>query len=167
MILNKEGKREEGKGKRGFTLVELLVVVAMIAIIIAAISTAVAGANERAKVQKALAEVKVVSQAIMAYENWDQGGGRHELPTLNKQDADKGSIGFILGDGGDAQSGGKIPVMLMAALTSGGKMLDPWGTPYKVTIKENAFSIRAGAASGSLQTGFFMPNWYRVGRGER
>ena len=167
MILIRTGNRERGTGNRGFTLVELLVVVAMIAIIIAAISTAVAGANERAKIQKALAEVKVVSQAILAYENYDQGGGRHELPTLNKQDADKGSIGFILGDGGDAQSGGKIPVMLMAALTSGGKMLDPWGTPYKVTIKENTFSIRAGAASGSLQTGFFLPNWYRVGRGER
>ena len=167
MILSRTRNRKQGTGNRGFTLVELLVVVAMIAIIIAAISTAVAGANERAKVQKALAEVKVVSQAILAYENWDQGGGRHELPTLDKQDADKESIGFILGNGGDAQSGGKIPVMLMAALTSGGKMLDPWGTPYKVTIKGNGFSIRAGTASGSLQTGFFLPNWYRVGRGER
>ena len=153
--------------KRGFTLVELLVVVAMIAIILAAVSTAVAGAQERARVQKALAEVKVVSQAILAYENYDQGGGRHDLPTLNKQDADKGTIGFILGEGGDAQSGGKIPSMLMAALSSGGKMLDPWGTPYKVTIKEGSFSIKPGAASSGLQGGFFLPNWYRVGRGER
>ena len=150
--------------KKGFTLVELLVVVAMIAVIIAALSTAVSGANDRARVQKALSEVKVVSQAILAYENYDKD---HELPSLNKQDADKSTIGFILGDGGDAESGGKIPVMLMAALTSGGKMLDPWGTPYKVTIKEKAFSVKAGAASGSLQAGFFLPNWYRVGRGER
>lgn len=153
--------------KKAFTLVELLVVVAMIAVILGAISTAVSGAMERARTQKALSEVKVVTQAILAYENWDQGGGRHELPTLNKQDVEKSTIGFILGNGGEAESGGKIPVMLMAALTSGGKMLDPWGTPYKVTIKERAFQIKAGASSGSLQSGFFLPNWYRRGRGER
>ena len=153
--------------KRGFTLVELLVVVGMIAVLMGAITTSVSGANERARIQKATSEVKVVTQAILAYENWDQGGGRRELPTLNKQDVEKGSIGFILGDGGDAASGGKIPVLLMAALSSGGKMIDPWGTPYKVTIKENSFSIKPGAASSSLQTGFFLPNWYRVGRSER
>ena len=153
--------------KRGFTLVELLVVVAMVAIIVGALSTAVSGAMERARIQKAQSEVKVITQAILAYENYDQGGDKHELPTMNDRDADKGSIGFILGDGGEAESGGKIPVMLMAALTSGGKMLDPWGTPYKVTIKENAFSIKPGAATGSLQAGFFLPNWYRVGKGER
>ena len=161
------GIRDQGPWHRGFTLVELLVVVGMIAVIIAALTTAVAGAQERARVQKALSEVKVVSQAILAYENYDQGGGRHELPTLNKQPANKSSIGFILGAGGDAQSGGKIPVMLMAALTSGGDMLDPWGTPYRVTIKESSFSIKPGAASGNLQTGFFLPNWYRLGKGER
>ena len=153
--------------RRGFTLVELLVVVAMIAIIAGALSTAVAGAMERARIQKAQSEVKVITQAILAYENYDRGGGKRDLPKLQKQDADKGSIGFILGDGGDAESGGKIPVMLMAALTSGGKMLDPWGTPYRVTIKENAFSIKPGAATGSLKAGFFLPNWYRVGKGER
>ena len=161
------GNRERGTGNGGFTLVELLVVVAMIALIIGALTTAVSSARERARVQKALAEVKVVSQAILAYENWDQGGGKHELPTLNKQDADRGSLGFILGEGGNAESGGKIPVMLMAALTSGGKMLDPWGTPYKVTIKANSFTVRPGAATGSLQAGYFLPNWYRIGRGER
>ena len=86
--------------KRGFTLVELLVVIAMIAVISAAFTTAVGGAQERAKIQKALGEVKVVTQAVLAYENYDQGGGRHELPLLNKQDVNKSSIGFILGAGG-------------------------------------------------------------------
>lgn len=153
--------------RRGFTLVELLVVVGMIAIIMGALSTAVTAANERARVQKALAEVKVISQAILAYENYDQGGERHELPTLNKQDADKGAIGFIIGEGGEAASGGKIPALLMAALNSGNKMLDPWGTPYRVTIKKKTFSVKAGSASGSLQTGYFLPNWYRLAEGER
>ena len=55
----------------------------------------------------------------------------------------------------------------MASLAAGGKMIDPWGTPYKVTIKDKSPRLRPGSASGSLQTGFFLPNWYRVGEGER
>lgn len=155
--------------KRGFTLIELLVVVAMVAILGAAFTSSATSARERARIQKATAEVKVITQAILAYENWDQGGGRRRLPERRKVDIDKsaGSLGFILGEGGDAQSGGKIPVMLMAALNSGGKMLDPWGTPYKVTIKESSLTVRPGSASGNLQTGYFLPNWYRIGRGER
>ncbi len=153
--------------KKGFTLVELLVVVGMIAVIMGALSTSVTAANERARVQKALSEVKVISQAILAYENYDQGGGRHELPTRTKQDVDKSSIGFLLGDGGQAESGGQIPVLLMAALRDGTKMYDPWGTPYKVTIKQKSFSIKPGAATGSLRTGFYLPNWYRLTEGER
>lgn len=153
--------------KRGFTLVELLVVIAMIAVISAAFTTAVGGAQERAKIQKALGEVKVVTQAVLAYENYDQGGGRHELPLLNKQDVNKSSIGFILGAGGDAESGGKIPVLLMASLTSGGNMIDPWGTPYRITIKRDALSYKPRATTGSLQSGFFLPNWYRLSKGER
>lgn len=153
--------------KRAFTLVELLVVVAMISIISGAMVTSVASARERARIQKATVEVKSVAQAILAYENWDQGSGKHELPTFEKRDADINSIGFILGEGGQAQSGGKIPAMLMASLAAGGKMIDPWGTPYKVTIKDKSPRLRPGSASGSLQTGFFLPNWYRVGEGER
>lgn len=155
--------------KRGFTLIELLVVVAMVAILGAAFTSSATSARERARIQKATAEVKVITQAILAYENWDQGGGRRRLPERRKVDIDKsaGSLGFILGEGGDAQSGGKIPVMLMAALNSGGKMLDPWGTPYKVTIKESSLTVRPGSASGNLQTGYFLPNWYRIGEGER
>lgn len=153
--------------KRAFTLIELLVVVSMIAIILGAISHSFSGARARARIQKATSDVKVISQAILAYENYDQGGGRRELPALNKQDAEKGTIGFLLGEGGEAASGGKIPVLLMAALTSGNKMLDPWGTPYKITIREKTFSVKPNAAAGGLKTGYFLPNWYRLTEGER
>lgn len=152
---------------KGFTLVELLVVVAMIAAIMGAVTTSVAGARERARIQKASVEVRAVSQAILAYENFDQGGERFELPELDKADADKSSLGFILGDGGMAQSGGKIPVLLMASLTSGGKMMDPWNTPYKVTIKRVSVSPKVKVATGSMQTGYFLPNNYRLSEGER
>lgn len=147
--------------ERGFTLVELLVVIAMIAILAGAFSTAVAGAQERAKIQKALGEVKVVSQAILTYENY------HELPLKEKEEVGASSLGFLLGQGGSAPSGGKIPVLLMAVLTGGGVMLDPWGTPYRVTIKSGNLSYTPGAATSALTSGFFLSNWYRIGEGER
>ena len=146
--------------KRGFTLLELMVVVGMVATIMAAMTTSVAAARERARIQKATSDVKVITQAILAYENWDRNG---ELETMERRDADSGSLGFLLGKEA-AESGGKVPVLLMAQLRSGGKMTDPWGTPYKVTIREG--SIPA-ARSVNLQTGYFLPNFYRLSESER
>ena len=133
---------------KGFTLIELLVVVAMIAVILGALTTSVSSARQRAKIQKATSDVKVISQAILAYENWSRGGN-FELEPMEKRDADKGSLGFLLGQ---------------EAAESGGKMVDPWGTPYKVTIRQGTISAAQGV---SLQTGYFLPNFYRVTPEER
>lgn len=152
--------------KKGFTLVELLVVVGMIAIILGALTTSVNSARERARIQKAASEVKSVSQAILAYENYERGN-KFELPVMNRADCDDSSLGFLLGDGGNAQSGGKIPVLLQAALTKGGKMLDPWGTPYKVTIKKGSATLQLKTMTGALNTGYYLPNFYRISEGER
>lgn len=147
--------------KRAFTLVELLVVVGMIALILGAMSTSFSSSRERARIQRATSDVKVISQAILAYENWGRGG-KFELPTMERADADAGTLGFLLGREG-AETGGKIPVMLMAQL-QGGKMRDPWGTPYKVTIRQGTVSA---AQSVNLWTGYYLPNFYRLGMGER
>jgi len=147
--------------RKAFTLIELLVVVGMIAIILGALTTSVTAARERARIQKATSDVKVISQAILASENWSRGG-EFKLDLMEDADADASSLGFLLGNEA-AETGGKIPVMLMAQLRSG-KMMDPWGTPYRVTIREESI----GAADGvSLYTGYFLPNYFRVGEGDR
>ena len=148
--------------KRGFTLVELLVVVGMIAVILGALTTSVQSARHRARVQKATAEVKIVSQAILGYENF-----RGELPTMTEADCNRGTLGFLLGDGGSSQQGGQIPVLLQASLTGGGSMNDPWGTPYKVTIREGAVSLKLKTVTGAMQTGYYLPHFYRLSEGER
>ena len=58
--------------RRGFTLVELMVVLAMAAIIIAALTTAVTEARERAKIERARSEASIMTQAILAYENFNK-----------------------------------------------------------------------------------------------
>ena len=150
--------------KKGFTLIELLVVVAMIAIIMGAMTTSVTASQQRARIQKASTEVKVISQAILAYENYSRGGS-FELEELNDVDADSTSLGFLLGRE-TAESGGRI-TLLMASLASGGTMRDPWGTPYKVKIKAGNADVRIDSANSTLNTGYWLPNYYRLSAEER
>ena len=150
--------------KRGFTLMELMVVVAMIGIIMSAIVSSTAAAQERTRREKALSEVKTITQAILAYENVAKGG---ELPTMENRDADDNSLGFITGKGGESRYGGKVGSMLAAIYRMGGKMTDPWGTPYKITIRASGASVRIESASGAMQTGYYFPNFYRLSEEER
>ena len=150
--------------RKGFTLVELMVVLGMVGMLIAAMASSVSGAQHRAKVAKAETEVKAIAQAILAYENFDRN---HELPLMTDQPAGKSAIGFLIGHGGDAESGGKIPAVLMAALSADGVMRDPWNTPYTISIKQGSASVRMESSSGSMQSGFMFPNWYRLSEEER
>jgi prepilin-type N-terminal cleavage/methylation domain-containing protein len=148
--------------KRGFTLIELMVVIAMIAIFMTAVATSVGQTRERARMEKARSDVKVISQAILAWENYTRGG-KNELEEMNDQEADSSSLSFLLGQGETANSG-QIPAMLMAQLSAGGKMRDPWGTPYRIRIKEGAIPH---PSDFNLSTCFFIPNLYRLSAEER
>lgn len=149
--------------KRGFTLIELMVVIAMIAIFMTAVGTSVGQTRERARIEKARSDVKVISQAILAWENYTRGGGKNELDEMNDEEADSSSLKFLLGQGESATSG-QIPTLLMAQLAAGGKMRDPWGSPYHIRIKEGAI-VRPDNLN--LSTCFFVPNFYRLTAEER
>jgi len=153
--------RNSGTARRAFTLIELLVVVGMIALIAGSVTSAMASAAQRTRVQKATAEVKTLTQALLAYENLDS---KHELPTLTRAKADRTTLKFLLGDGGSTAGGQNIPSLVQAALTSQGVMRDPWGQPYLVTIRKGAVQT---PAMDSVQTGYFLPNFYRLSEGER
>lgn len=150
--------------KRGFTLVELLVVMGMLAIIMGAITTSVSDARERAKIQKATVEVKAITQAVLAYENYSNDG----LPILGsgREGAivNASNLGFLLGKGGTTRSGDKIPVILAAALTTGGEVRDPWNRPYRIVIAKG--KVYSQGVS-QLRTGFSLPNIHRLSEEER
>lgn len=149
--------------RRGFTLVELLVVVGMIALIMGAMTTSISSAQQRARVQKATSDVKVISQAILAYENYSSNG---QLKEMKDADAGRDSLDFLFGNG-STRSGQQLPTLLMAALQGGGKILDPWGHPYKVSITKRQGQSYVDYNYKSLNAGSFLPNWYRVNNGER
>ncbi len=148
--------------KRGFTLIELMVVIAMIAILMAAVGTSVGKSRERARMERARSDVKVITQAILAWENYDRGG-KNELQEMNDEEADSSSLKFLLGQGETAKSG-QIPALLAAQLSAGGKMRDPWGSPYRVRIKEGAIQRPDNL---NLSTCYYIPNLYRLSAEER
>ncbi|MBO6120778.1 MAG: prepilin-type N-terminal cleavage/methylation domain-containing protein [Kiritimatiellae bacterium] len=148
--------------KRGFTLVELIVVIAMIAVFMASVGTAVGKTRERARVEKARGDVKVLSQAILAWENYSRNG-KNELREMNDVEADSSSLGFLLGQGESANSG-DIPVLAMVQLSANGKMLDPWGRPYLIRIKEGKIDRPENL---DLGTCYYLPNFYRLTEEER
>ena len=58
--------------KKGFTLIELLVVIGMIAILTAAASSSVMKARTRSQLARAETEAREMTNAILAYENYDK-----------------------------------------------------------------------------------------------
>lgn len=149
--------------KKGFTLVEVLVVLFVIGMVMAIMTTSFMSAQEKAKVEKAEAEVRSIHEAILSYQNFDED---HELPTMKDQDADKTTLGFLLGDGG-SNDAGKIPATLMAQIESDGSIRDPWGTPYKVSISEGNADIKITSKASNMKTGYHLPNFYRLSAEER
>lgn len=148
--------------RRGFTLIELLVVIAMIAILAGAMTTSVSGARARAKISRAETESREMTNAILAYANYTDDGSLSSV-VMNNTPASRSSLAFILGEG--SRGGSKVPVLYNAAMRSDGRILDPWGKPYRVTVKSG--DTVSPAPVNGLQTGLFFPNWHRLKEDER
>ena len=144
--------------KKGFTLIELLVVIGMIAVLTGAAGSAVMKARTRSQIARATTEVREMTNAILAYENYDKNHSLSAIATSKAwTPATEGSLGFILG--GEAP---RVPVLYNGAVT-GGRLLDPWGVPYEFMVAS------AGDASDgkddvgkSLSTFMYLPNLNRL-----
>ena len=147
--------------KNAFTLVELLVVVGMIALLTGAVGTSVSESRARARIAKAQAEVKEMTNAILGYEQFAKVHGL-EMPTLDV-DANDGDLGFILGKAGSVD-GVKVPVFYNGSVSGDGKLRDPWGRPYRVKIVEGTVPT---VNQEVTMTGYQLPNIYRISAEER
>lgn len=159
-----DAKRRSGlfSFSRAFTLIELLVVIAMIAVLTAAAGSSVASAQRRAKISKAQTEAQELTKAIQAYANYTEDGSLTELTGLNDAPASESNLKYVLGK--VTQRGSTVPVLYNASVTSGGQLLDPWGTPYRITVKKGQTVNPSGVPN--MKVGIFYPNWHRVTEGE-
>ena len=149
--------------RRGFTLVELIIVVAMILVLAGAMTSSVANARRRARLSRAQTDVREITNAILAYANYTEDGTLSQQANLNDAVADDSKLDFILGKG-PKQRNSVVPVLYNAALT-GGKILDPWGKPYRVSVKAGERVSPQGVQN--LDIRLFYPNWHRLSEGER
>ena len=154
--------------RRGFTLVELLVVLAMILILVSAMTASVNSARRRAREAKAQQEMKELTNAILAFEQYAPGRTLEGFVTGGWKPCDEKSLAMVLG-GLAGESGEPVPVLYAAALT-GGRMLDPWGKAYEFIIEKTA-SIESGAGTAgsgvSYKTAPQLPNFFRLTPEER
>ena len=143
---------------KGFTLIELLVVIGMIAILTGAASSAVMKARTRSQIARATTEVREMTNAILAYENYDKDHSLSALATSKTwTQANEGSLKFILG--GEAP---RVPVLYNGAVT-GGVLLDPWGMPYEFMVASAGDASDSKDEVGkSLSTFMYLPNLNRL-----
>ena len=82
--------------RRGFTLVELFVVMAILAVLIGTMSLSVSRAQQRARIATAQTTVREITHAILSYQNYDDEGSLANY-LMEEQPANEGKLGFILG----------------------------------------------------------------------
>lgn len=144
--------------RKGFTLIELLVVIAMIAILMGAATTSVVGAQKRAKIARAQTEAQELTKALLAYANYTEDGTLSELTGLNDSEATESNLKCVLGK--VTKRGSTVPVLYNASVAKDGRFLDPWGNPYRVTVKKGERITPPGVPT--MNVGVFYPNWHRV-----
>lgn len=149
--------------KRGFTLLELLVVIGMLAILMGALVTSVSKARTRAKIAKATQDTKEMTNAILAFENIAQNRSLEKYAT-GWTKASESSLQIILG-GAPTESGEPSPVLYNAQIRNG-QILDPWGHPYEFTIRRVSEQGRQSTGQ-QFMTAPVLPNFFRLTDEER
>ena len=152
--------------KGGFTMVELIVVVAMIMILAGSVSSSVGAAHRRAKIQQAITVAQEMTNAILAYENYGKPGNVSPLDAKvtgedNWKDCTQGDLKFILGQEPmpDGQEG-NVPVLFNAAVT-GDRILDPWKNVYRYKIAKGNVD-QESTAQRTTSSAVAFPNLNRI-----
>lgn len=129
------------KNKKGFTLVELLVVVAIIAVLAAALVPRFMTYTERAREARAMADINTMRDVIIA---WSADEGNGQLPINSNDPTIPNSIAAVLQKHGIKWTGDENGIV------------DPWGHPYyyQQVIQTIAFK---NLSNQNLQQNMFNP----------
>ena len=144
------------RGKSGFTLLEMLVVIGILGILMATSFTGLARARVMARIARANSEMRMLIGAVLAYE----AATEEELHTLNLSgddgmEATESNLSELLGQG-------KNKIVFLNAQLRGSPLAfrDPWGTPYKVRVLRDTSS--ASSTTERFDTAITFPNRNRA-----
>ena len=136
------------QSNRGFTLLEIIVVVAIIAILAAYIAPKVAGRVDDARISKAKSDNRVLESSLELYklDNFVYPSGEQGLEALVNKPSGEGTKNWR--DGGYIKKLNK----------------DPWGNPYQYLYpgsngEFDVFSLGADAAVGGEGEAADIGNW--------
>lgn len=155
--------------RSGFTMVELLVVIAMLLLLAGSVTSSVGSASRRAKVQQATTEIQEMTNAILAYENYGRVNEESPLSghVMESREANESTMGFILGlEALKNGESGQIPILFNAEIKNGA-IRDPWGHPYQVTIRQVKIDPEEGSENTGLKSFVTFPNFNRIPADER
>lgn len=124
------------KSSRAFTLIELLIVIAILGILMALLFPAVNGALDSARKAQAKNDVTQIATAITAYET-EYG----RLPSGNITTVNSTLVAALIGGSGNTDNPRQITFLEVQAAKKGksgtnasGAFVDPWGEEYKIKM---------------------------------
>jgi prepilin-type N-terminal cleavage/methylation domain-containing protein len=121
--------------KKGFTLVELLVVVAILAILLVALIPSALGYSDKARDARAIKDVRNFATVIEAFTATDGDYPEASLDTDNPR-----SIASVMQSKGIKWTGDETGVV------------DPWNNPYYYDLTEDYYCIASAGKDGTLNT---------------
>ena len=128
--MKKEEKTLVGAAMRGFTLVELLVVVAILGILATVAIQNISGNIDRTNETAAKTSVRTIDEAIGTYKATHRG----KMPS---------SLSVLVDDSGEEE----------AVIRGGeGALVDPWGQEYKLVTKGKKYYVVSAGPDGSFDT---------------
>lgn len=149
--------------KKGFTLVEIMVVIGMISILMGAMTVSVQRARTRAYIARATQETREMTNAILAYEQYADDHSLDAKVTGDSwKECSESAMAMILG-GETGASGEPIPVLFNASVRNG-MVMDPWGRAYQYMIEANP---DLGNTISPTKTAAVLPNYNRLSDKER
>lgn len=154
--LVRQASRQRQSGERAFTLIELLTVIAIIAILASISFGVISGVKQRSMAAQAKTELAVLSQALEAYKkqygDYPQTAQSSNSRTARSADlyaalnGRRGPTGASITDGKRFIDVGKFSVENVSHApavgddydTEGSYIVDPWGNAYKYLYKDSA-----------------------------
>ncbi len=136
MEMNRNTQERTG-GRCGFTLVEVLLVVAILGILATIVVVNVAGKGDEARIKATRASIAGIKTALNMYE-LDTGRYPSSLDSL------------ITSDGSENWKGPYLDSKVLPP--------DQWGTPFGYTVQESGFEIRSAGKDKQLGSGDDITN---------